>query len=288
MNRSQRVGKNVAWMLMAGGLGSVLQMVAVLLAARGLSLNDFGTFNYLLSLAIVFQFLTDFGLTNILTREVARHPDDIAALARKRQGPDVGSLFLLDGASPRYRVAARSSSIDTGAILRDGPRQSYAPAGDQLFCCSAGAGSDGIQCHRLHPAQGIVRRFRWAESRARLGLMGSGPLTSGGLLDLLVFQLADCELARDSGFAQNRYRPLEIHARGGGATRQWFGVAAARLAGRRPDPDVARRRKCVGIIQRTVPDLAWCADAIHGVCLAALPGDDSLRRRRRREVYSVL
>ena len=35
MKPSQRVGKNIAWMLIAGGLGAVLQMLAVLLAARG-------------------------------------------------------------------------------------------------------------------------------------------------------------------------------------------------------------------------------------------------------------
>ena len=47
MKPSQRVSKNIAWMLVAGGLGAVLQMLAVLLAARSLSLGDFGTFNYL-------------------------------------------------------------------------------------------------------------------------------------------------------------------------------------------------------------------------------------------------
>src|ERR1700719_1736997 len=86
MNPSQRVGKNIAWMLAGGGLGAALQMFAVLLAARGLPLSDFGTFNYLISFAIVFQFLTDFGLTNILTREVARHPDDIRHLLGSAKG----------------------------------------------------------------------------------------------------------------------------------------------------------------------------------------------------------
>src|SRR5215813_3145703 len=94
MNSAQRVGKNVAWMLAGGGLGAVLQMLAILLAARGLSLNDFGTFNYLLSFAIVFQFLTDFGLTNILTREVTRHPDDIPHLLGSAKGL-MWSLFLV-------------------------------------------------------------------------------------------------------------------------------------------------------------------------------------------------
>jgi O-antigen/teichoic acid export membrane protein len=99
MNPAQRVGKNVAWMLVGGALGAVLQMLAVLLAARGLQLNDFGTFNYLLSFAIVFQFLTDFGLTNILTREVARHPNDIPHLLGSAKGLMwtlfVGSSILL-------------------------------------------------------------------------------------------------------------------------------------------------------------------------------------------------
>src|SRR5438445_12369505 len=94
MNSAQRVGKNVAWMLVGGGLGAVLQMMAILLAARGLQLNDFGTFNYLLSFAIVFQFLADFGLTNILTREVARHPDDVRHLLGSAKGL-MWTLFFL-------------------------------------------------------------------------------------------------------------------------------------------------------------------------------------------------
>src|SRR5438034_5181083 len=94
MNPAQRVGKNVAWMLFGGGLGAVLQTLAILLAARGLQLNEFGTFNYLLSFAIVFQFLTDFGLTNILTREVARHPNDIPHLLGRAQGL-MWALFFL-------------------------------------------------------------------------------------------------------------------------------------------------------------------------------------------------
>jgi O-antigen/teichoic acid export membrane protein len=101
MKPSQRVSKNIAWMLVAGGLGAVLQLLAILLAARGLSLDDFGTFNYLLSFAIVFQFLADFGLTNILTREVTRHPNDVPHLLGSAKGLMwtlfVGSTILLLG-----------------------------------------------------------------------------------------------------------------------------------------------------------------------------------------------
>jgi O-antigen/teichoic acid export membrane protein len=81
-------------MLVAGGVGAALQMLAVLLAARGLSLDDFGTFNYLLSFAIVFQFLADFGLTNILTREVARQPDNVGHLLGSAKGL-MWTLFFL-------------------------------------------------------------------------------------------------------------------------------------------------------------------------------------------------
>ena len=105
MNSSQRVAKNTAWMLVAGGLGAVLQMLAVLLAARGLSLGDFGVFNYLLSFATVFQFLADFGLTNILVREVARHPEDVGHLLASAKGL-MWSLFLvLHGPSPGGRAS---------------------------------------------------------------------------------------------------------------------------------------------------------------------------------------
>lgn len=93
MNSSQRVAKNTAWMLVGGGLGVLLQTLAVVLAARGLALNDFGTFNYLLSFAAVFQFLADFGLTNILVREVARKPDDVGHLLASAKGL-MWSLFF--------------------------------------------------------------------------------------------------------------------------------------------------------------------------------------------------
>src|ERR1044072_4967301 len=101
MNPAQRVGTNVERRLVAGGMGALLQILAILLAARGLQLDDFGTFNYLLSFAVVFQFLTDFGLTNILTREVARHPNDIPHLLGSAKGLMwalfVGSTILLLG-----------------------------------------------------------------------------------------------------------------------------------------------------------------------------------------------
>ena len=45
--------------------------------------------------------------------------------------------------------------------------------------------------------------------------MGSGPFAAGRMFDLLVLQLADCELAGCPGFANDRSRALEIYVSGG-------------------------------------------------------------------------
>ena len=80
--------------------------------------------------------------------------------------------------------------------------------------------------------KGTFRRLRCIESCVRLGTMGSGPFAAGRIFDLLVLQLADCELAVCPGFANDRSRPLEIYARGGSTSLAagWC-FAMIRLAG---------------------------------------------------------
>ena len=80
MKQSQRIAKNAAFGLFAATVGGGLQFVSILIVARFLGVVDFGVFSYLLAFASVFQFIADFGLSNILVREIARRPDELERL----------------------------------------------------------------------------------------------------------------------------------------------------------------------------------------------------------------
>ncbi|MBV8212047.1 MAG: oligosaccharide flippase family protein [Verrucomicrobia bacterium] len=78
--------KNAAWGVLSGVLGGGLQFLSVIVVARDLDVGVFGTYNYLLAFAILFQFLADFGLVNILVREIARSPEDVKHLLASAKG----------------------------------------------------------------------------------------------------------------------------------------------------------------------------------------------------------
>jgi O-antigen/teichoic acid export membrane protein len=98
MKQSQRIAKNAVFGLFAAVVGGGLQFVSILIVARFLGVVDFGVFSYLLAFASVFQFIADFGLSNILVREIARRPDELERLllgARSLMWIFSGVAFLL-------------------------------------------------------------------------------------------------------------------------------------------------------------------------------------------------
>ncbi len=54
------------------GVGGLLSFIIVLLAARLLGVEQFGVFSYILAITSVCQLVADFGLTNLIVREVAK------------------------------------------------------------------------------------------------------------------------------------------------------------------------------------------------------------------------
>ncbi|HEX3444252.1 MAG TPA: oligosaccharide flippase family protein, partial [Chthoniobacterales bacterium] len=86
MKASQRIVKNAAWGVLAGVVGGGFQFLSVIVVARTLPVSSFGTYNYLLAFAILFQFLADFGLVNILVREMARRPGELDRLLGSAKG----------------------------------------------------------------------------------------------------------------------------------------------------------------------------------------------------------
>ena len=78
--------KNAIWGVLSGVVGGGLQFLSVIVVAHGLDVSVFGTYNYLLAFAILFQFLADFGLANILVREIARRPGELKHLLGSAKG----------------------------------------------------------------------------------------------------------------------------------------------------------------------------------------------------------
>jgi polysaccharide transporter, PST family len=75
MKQSQRIVKNVLAGGLAVGIGGLLQLAAVVFVARSVSVSDFGIYSFILAFAVFFQLLADSGLSTILVRELATHPE---------------------------------------------------------------------------------------------------------------------------------------------------------------------------------------------------------------------
>jgi O-antigen/teichoic acid export membrane protein len=80
MKQSHRVAKNAVFGIFAAVVGGLLNFISIFIVAHFLGVGDFGIFSYLLAFATVFQFMADFGLSNILVREMARHPGELDRL----------------------------------------------------------------------------------------------------------------------------------------------------------------------------------------------------------------
>lgn len=76
MSGARRVVRNSLFGIAAEAVGGVLSFVIIILIARGLGATQFGHFSYVLAFTGVFQLIADFGLTNIVVKEISRARED--------------------------------------------------------------------------------------------------------------------------------------------------------------------------------------------------------------------
>lgn len=76
-NRSARqtITKNAIWLSISQIGSRVLRAAIIIYAARTLGAAEYGVFSYAIGLAAFFTIFADIGISQILTREVARHPE---------------------------------------------------------------------------------------------------------------------------------------------------------------------------------------------------------------------
>ncbi len=69
---TRRVIRNSIFGLSSEAIGGALSFVIIIIIARFLGTSQFGIFSYILAFVGVFQLIADFGLTNIIVREISR------------------------------------------------------------------------------------------------------------------------------------------------------------------------------------------------------------------------
>lgn len=72
MSGNGKVAKNLLYVFASEGVGGVLSFLILLLCARLLGVEAFGVFSFILAITSVCQLVADFGLTNLIVREVAK------------------------------------------------------------------------------------------------------------------------------------------------------------------------------------------------------------------------
>lgn len=75
MNTGQRIVRNSIFGIVSQAIGGGIFFLVALLMARHLRPDQFGVFTFIFAFVSVFYLLADFGLTNILVREISRQKD---------------------------------------------------------------------------------------------------------------------------------------------------------------------------------------------------------------------
>ena len=86
MKQSQKIVKNALSGVLAEIIGGLLQLAVIILVARSIGVSVFGTFSFIVAFSSTFQLLADFGLTNILIREIATKRSDLPHLLSAARG----------------------------------------------------------------------------------------------------------------------------------------------------------------------------------------------------------
>jgi O-antigen/teichoic acid export membrane protein len=80
MSTGKRVIRNSLYGVIGQAFGGGIFFFVAILVARHLGPEDFGTLTFILAFVTVFQMLADFGLTNVLVREIARNREKVSEI----------------------------------------------------------------------------------------------------------------------------------------------------------------------------------------------------------------
>lgn len=75
-NVRQTVAKNTFWLTFSNVVGRLIRALVVIYAARKLGVEGWGAFSYVVGIAAFLTIFSDIGLTQLISREASRNPDE--------------------------------------------------------------------------------------------------------------------------------------------------------------------------------------------------------------------
>ena len=108
----QIILKNTFWLMLAEGISRFLEFILIIYIIRILGVTEFGKFTFALAFVSMFIVLSDFGLSDIITRDFARDEKE------EKEFPAIFSLKILLSIGTLLLIAASSFVIISDPLIR--------------------------------------------------------------------------------------------------------------------------------------------------------------------------
>ncbi|MDI6883510.1 MAG: oligosaccharide flippase family protein [Patescibacteria group bacterium] len=98
LGAKQIIAKNTFWLAVAEGITRFLKLFLIIYIARILGATEYGKFTFALAFVGLFAIFSDFGISSITTREIAREKDkekEFPALLSLKLVLSIGTLILI-------------------------------------------------------------------------------------------------------------------------------------------------------------------------------------------------
>jgi len=108
----QTIAKNTFWLVIAEGISSFLKFILIIYVARILGATEYGKFAFAFAFVSLFAILSDFGISQITTRELAREKE------KEKEFSDIISLKLILSAGALILICLGSFFITLDPVIR--------------------------------------------------------------------------------------------------------------------------------------------------------------------------
>ena len=108
----QTIAKNTFWLAIAEGVTRFLKLFLIIYIARILGATEYGKFTFALAFVSLFAIFSDFGISTITTREIAREKE------KEKEFPAVLSLKLVLSIGTLFLICIGSFFITLDLVIR--------------------------------------------------------------------------------------------------------------------------------------------------------------------------
>jgi len=112
LGEKQTIAKNTFWLGVAEGITRFLKLFLIVYVARVLGATEYGKFTFALAFVSLFAIFSDFGISTITTREIAREKE------KEKEFPSVLSLKLALSIGTLFLICLGSFFITPDPVIR--------------------------------------------------------------------------------------------------------------------------------------------------------------------------